>query len=728
MIRHCKTAFLLAFFAFFVANAYIGEALPTRHDRFTVDQPDGSKVTVLFKGDEFFKVTTTMDGAAVTLGEDGYLRYVIYENGTRRVTDYKVGDKNVPSSTIAASRNIPFAELQQNALDKRREYSEIRAMRNQNRNFATKTGGDGLIKAVVILVEFSDLKFSQGTLERFDNLLNQEGYLDNGATGSARDYFKAQYGDLADFHFDVFGTYTAPKGYAYYGGNGYSGSDAHPDELVAEACKALDDQIDFSEYDMDGDGTCDFVFMFFAGNDEADNTALYEDHIWSHAWVIDYYDNNLVLDGVRISDYACTSELRVNYSGYGSTFTAIGSFCHEFSHILGLMDAYDTSYNYDGYQTAEALWGVTSIMDSGCYNNDCNTPPYYNAYEREMLGIATPVELVTGEMTLQPINESNRFLRIETDKEDEYFIAEYRKQEGWDAYLPTSGMIVYHIDKSNNDAGPSYYYNINVTAAQRWAYNEVNSYPFHQCADLIEAGNSTSTYNTADVFFPGAKNVTRLSTETHDAYKAWSGQEVAYQLYDIKSSGDNATFQLLTADALDLPKVTEHKITVAGTNVMLSWTTDKEDPDARVQVELALRDGTTIDHRDTTGNSLEFMDLETGTEYSVTIWYTKDGNEGEKYPIDFTTFEQKSDFPYIFINRAELVKGNTIKLMLINLESSDCRVEWYLGDYVITTPDNFVLAFDGEKQLKAIITYPDGRKECVMALLTLSPASGGQEE
>ena len=161
---------------------------------------------------------------------------------------------------------------------------------------------------------------------------------------------------------------------------------------------------------------------------------------------------------------------------------------------------------------------------------------------------------------------------------------------------------------------------------------------------------------------------------------------------------------------------------------MLSWTTDKEDPDARVQVELALRDGTTIDHRDTTGNSLEFMDLETGTEYTVTIWYTKDGNEGEKYPIDFTTFEQKSAFPYIFIHRAELVKGNTIKLMLINLESSDCRVEWYLGDYVITTPDNFVLAFDGEKQLKAIITYPDGRKECVMTLLTLSPAPGGQEE
>ena len=728
MMQHCKTAFLLAFFAFFVANAYIGHALPTRHDRFTVEQPDGSKVTVLFKGDEFFKVTTTMDGAAVTMGEDGYLRYVIYENGSRRATDYLVGDKNVPASVISASRNIPMAQLQQAALDKRREYGKIRAAHNQNRNLVTKTGGNGTIKAVAILVEFSDLKFSQGTIERFDNLLNQEGYSDNGATGSARDYFKAQYGDLADFHFDIYGTFSAPNGYAYYGGNDYSGSDAHPDELVAEACKALDDQIDFSQYDMDGDGTCDFVFMFFAGNDEADNSMLYEDNIWSHAWVIDNYDRNLVLDGVRISEYACTSELRTNPSGYGSSFTAIGSFCHEFSHILGLMDAYDTSYNYDGYQIADALWGVTSIMDSGCYNNNCNTPPYYNAFEREMLGIATPVELTTGEMTLLPINESNQFLRIETDKEDEYFIAEYRKQSGWDEYLPTSGMIVYHIDKSDNNAGPSYYYGMNVTAAQRWVYNEVNSYPLHQCADLIEAGNSTSTNNVADVFFPGAKNATRLSTETHDDYVTWSGKEVGYQLYDIKSSGNDATFQLLTADALDLPKVTEHKITVAGTNVMLSWTTDKEDPDARVQVELALRDGTTIDHRDTTGNSLEFMDLETGMEYTVTIWYTKDGNEGEKYPIDFTTFEQKSDFPYIFINRAELVKGNTIKLMLINLESSDCRVEWYLGDYVITTPDNFVLAFDGEKQLKAIITYPDGRKECVMALLTLSPAPGGQEE
>lgn len=703
-----------------------GAASPVKTGRTVITQPDGSRVTVTFRGDEYFRLTTTEDGAAVSLCKDGYLRYVVYEDGKRKVTDHIVGDKDAPASVIRQARDIPYALLIENAKKRRREYTDI--VNGQRRRAPLMTGAEGqlgLVKAVIILVDFPDLPFTQGDNARFNSMLSADGYSENGGTGSAKEYFKAQFGDLADFQFDVYGPYTAGNGYAYYGGNDETGNDSAPAELVAEACKGLDSQIDFSQYDIDADGICDFVFMFFAGNDEAQNPALYEDNIWSHAHVIDYFDDNLVLDGVRISKYACTSELRL--SGNGSVFTSIGTFCHEFSHTLGLVDAYDTSYNYDGMATADALWGSTSIMDSGSYNNEGNTPPNYNAFEREMLGIASARELATGEQTLAPINSCNEFIRFDTDTPDEYFIVECRQKEGWDAHIPASGLLVYHIDRSENEAGTSYYYGTPVTAGQRWLYNEVNSYPLHQCADLIEAAYPADKNNPADIFFPGPQGVTHCSFQTHADYAAWNGNRAAYQLYDIKMSGSDAVFQLLDADALDLPTVTKHSITVAGQNVIMSWDTDKEDEEATAMVRLSYKDGGIVAEQEAEGNSVSFMDLEVAKDYTITVWYSKGGIEGEKYTVDFTTFEQKSDFPYIFINRDDLVKGNAIKLDLINLESSDCKIEWFLGDFIITTPDRFVIAFEGTRQLRAVVTYPDGRKESVMLEINI-PVSEEEEE
>lgn len=723
MSKHLRTLLLAGIMAFFMAGPIVCHAIPAKHNRLTITQPDGSSVTLLFKGDEYFKVTTTADGSAVSLCSDGYVRYVTYEDGKRTVTDYIVNGDDVPADVISASKDIPYAELTDRAKERRRQYTDIRMQNMMTRNSTPLAGTDSkVIRAAVILVEFQDVRFTQGNLEKFDALLNEEGYSYNGATGSARDYFKAQYGDLADFHFDVYGIFTAPKNREYYGGNDWSGNDKHPDELVAEACKALDGQIDFSQYDVDGDRVCDFVFMFFAGEDEAQT--YIEDCIWSHAWAIDYYDPYLYLDGVRISSYACSSELKTGWGG--NSFASIGTFCHEFSHIMGLMDAYDTNYNYDGYLISETLWGVTSIMDSGSYNNDSNTPPNYNAFEREMLGIATPVELKTGNMTLEPINESNKFLRIESDTEDEYFLVEYRKQEGWDAYLPTSGLLAYHIDKSDNPAGESYNYGYSVTAAERWPLNEVNAYPYHQCADLIEACNNTTTKDVSDVFFPGRLKVDMLSSETHEAYKTWSGKEVEYQLRNIESTGDHATFMLVDKASLELPVITGHETTVIGQEATISWTIDRETTDATAQAELRFKDGDTVSVQEVQGYEITFEDLEPGTEYTVSIWYSKDELESARYAVDFTTFDRTSDFPYIYLDRAAFVKGATVRLMLLNLDDDDASVQWYISDQAIADPDNFTVDFDGQRTLKAIVTYANGIQECIMT--TVTPAQNTDQQ
>lgn len=714
MNKHFRRA-LLALATLFLAVA--AEAAPVRIGSYTVTHPDGKNITVYFKGDEFYKLTTTSDGAAVSLEEDGYLHYVIFENGESKVTKYIVGDKNTPNSVIAKAKNIPYMTLQNNAKEMRKAFAE--ALSQTRTGFVPATKADKkLNKAPVIIVEFPDLKLSYGDKDKFHNLLNQEGYSENGADGSAKDYFKAQFGDLADFEFDVYGPYTAKNGYKYYGENLSNGNDRTP-ELIVEACKALDADIDFSQYDQNGDGVCDFVFMFFAGNDEASNPAKYKDNIWSHAYVVDYYDRNCVLDGKRLSSYACTSEIRPG----GGMLAGIGTFCHEFSHILGLMDAYDTSYDYDGLPTAEALWLSTSLMDGGGYNNNSNTPPYYNAFEREMLGIATAVEPQLGEMTLAPINESNQFIRIETDKKDEYFIIENRYKSGWDKYIPTSGMVIYHIDKSTNSAGPSYYYGRNVSAKERWTYNEVNSYPKHQCADLIEAGNNTKASNAAEVFFPGTKKVTHCSSKTHSAYKTWSGNDVDFEVYDIKQSDKNITFQLIENGALELPVAENIEVKIIGNNAIVSWTTDKEDPEAKAKIELALKTGgAVISSGDPEGTSYVFEGLKEDTEYTISIYYQKGENNGEKVSYEFSTTEIAADFPAILLDRNSLVKDNTIALKIVNL-ADGCQVEWYLNEYHITTPDKFVLAFDGEKELKAIITYPDGTKESVITTVKLTESS-----
>ena len=39
--------------------------------------------------------------------------------------------------------------------------------------------------------------------------------------------------------------------------------------MIIEACQLIDDEIDFTKYDTDGDGVIDNVFVFYAGQSEA---------------------------------------------------------------------------------------------------------------------------------------------------------------------------------------------------------------------------------------------------------------------------------------------------------------------------------------------------------------------------------------------------------------------------------------------------------------------------
>ena len=288
---------------------------------------------------------------------------------------------------------------------------------------------------LIILVQFQDLPFRYSR-DDFDTLINGD------SPTSALGYFNDQWTGRFHFHFDITEPVTLDHPYSYYGENGDNGTDSRPAEMIRDACLAADADTDFSRYDNDGDGEVDNVFVFYAGADEAQLAG--DDHIWSHQWYLSSAGIRLTLDGVKIDNYACSSELLINAdrSGYDD-LASIGTFCHEYTHTFGIPDLYDTNGDVEGY--AEGLWSSLDLMDAGNYNNRGFTPPAYSAVERWFFSLSEGTPLSPGEHVLSP---DGSFLYLETDREGEIFLLECRQESGWDAYIGGSGLLIYHIDHS----------------------------------------------------------------------------------------------------------------------------------------------------------------------------------------------------------------------------------------------------------------------------------------
>lgn len=409
---------------------------------------------------------------------------------------------------------------------------------------------------LVVLVEFPDARFSAAAdiKGEFEAMLNSPGYSNFKATGSAADYYIECSDGQFRPEFEVAGPVTMSQGYSYYG----SGSDdSRAGLMVLEACRAIDATTDFSRYDLDGDGEVDNVYFFYAGKGEADGGDPAT--IWPHSWNLSDQGRELTLDGVRIESYACSPEL----DGAGK-MNGIGTFCHEFAHVLGLPDLYCT----DPYASALAP-GAWSLMASGNYNNDGRTPPALSAYERYELNWLKPKELTYPlDVTLAPI-ASNEAARIGTERVNEYFLLENRQQSGWDAFLPGHGMLVWHIDYSPNI----------------WDRNVVNRDPAHQYVDIVEANNASDHRQGAGFPFPGTGNVTEFTSTTRPALKSWSGQEIALPLTAI-SEGADGTISFKVAGG-KTPVGRSTGLTVEDTGMesaTLSWTAARAATGHRIAV------------------------------------------------------------------------------------------------------------------------------------------------
>ncbi len=483
----------------------ISMAIPAKPGFVDYVQPDGSVIKIRIVGDEHGHVIYSEDGRLLT-DIDGYLKY---GDEAERMIESVLANRNAR----LANRVSRFDKRMMNTRTGISEMESGDRMVPQNYGRCDVTyPAIGEQKGLVILVAFSDIGFKYGDHDYFNRMLNEEGFSKYGSLGSARDWFIYNSGGLFSPEFDVYGPVTLPNTRAYYGVNDAYGNDKRPHEMVIDACNRLDEEIDFSEYDRDGDGIIDNVFIFYADIGEHDSGL--KEAIWPHSWDISTASPGkaYIYDGVKLDHYACTCEYPKGYNRPDG----IGTFVHEFSHVLGLPDLYVTDYG-DGFTP-----GKWSVLDQGPYNNHGLTPPNYSSFEKSALGWLDFSALKEGWNELPELSDSNVAYALATEDKDEFYFFENRQQWGNDKFLPSHGMLVWHVD-----------YDRGV-----WNLNEVNNRENHQRVDLIEADDMRTDGTVAGDPFPGSGNVTSFGFATQPQLASWAGKKLAFDIDNITETND----------------------------------------------------------------------------------------------------------------------------------------------------------------------------------------------
>lgn len=507
-------------------------AVPAKRTTFIATQSDGTKLTLMLVGDEYHHYFLNMETQEKMLRKADGDYYVVSNEALQEL------------SKKGAARRV-----QANAARRAR----LKAPAKIGSTSGAMTGSK---KGLVILVNFQDKKLANThTQTVFNNQFNQVGYSENNHIGSVHDYFYDQSYKQFDLTFDVVGPVTVSKNMNYYGANDSEGSDTHPAEMIIEACKLADAQgVNFKDYDWDGDGYVDQVYVIYAGYGEAYGAS--DDTIWPHEWTLSsaqYYGDGtgrLNLDGKYIDTYACSCEL----SGTrGTTLNGIGTACHEFSHCLGFPDFYDTSY--------AGGFGMNSwdLMDGGSYNGPDGygeVPAGYTAYERYEAGWLEP-EILDKAATItdmKPIGDEPEAYFIFNEAEtNEWFVLENRQNKGWfkyvDTYTTPHGLLITHVD-------------FDQTA---WNNNEPNAVATHQRMSIVPANKTYGTKKTSngDTYytcsetqlkghlFPGSSRVTSfIPNDWSTAGGKWFNKDTdgtyfsSHYLTDITESNGNISFKV----------------------------------------------------------------------------------------------------------------------------------------------------------------------------------------
>lgn len=547
---------ILLSMAFALMGIVSGFAAKAHTSLTTITQSDGSQLTIRLHGDEHFSWYSTADDVLLVQVGSNYYVAQVEEDGTLKATPqlaHNAGERGTVEDQVINNQNkekfLNLLNAEPQALAK--------PIGTVTPAYFPHTGSP---KALVILVEFQDVKFkTSDPVATFTHYLKgadgeaapeaNNAYVTKGMVnyGSVSQYFKDMSQGQFKPQFDIVGPVTVSKNSAYYGGNTGS-TDANFAEMIAEACKNVSDQVNFADYDQNNDGYVDLVYIIYAGYSESfsGNSA---DCLWPKSGSNTFYDPEtkklLMLNGKKICRYGINNELNAtpaNSIEGKPLLNGIGLFCHEFSHTLGLPDLYPTVETSRVDNQNPEYW---DLMDGGEYTYNGYFPTPYSPWEMEVMGWTTLVEL--GDEPKQQVNldsyAKNRTTYKINGENEEYILLQNIQKDGWwygVANAFNTGMLVWRIDfpynvvnlnnRLNNENGKP---NVMVVPADGYVISDYNHGKGKQWTDAEYKASLK-----ADPF-PGTRNMTELLSVKLNK------STLEKPIYNIKETNGVITFDYL---------------------------------------------------------------------------------------------------------------------------------------------------------------------------------------
>lgn len=332
------------------------------------------------------------------------------------------------------------------------------------------------------------------------------------------------------------------------------GGDARVGEFIMDVLSTLDDgTVDWGRYDNDGpdgvpnsgddDGWVDILAVMHPTHGGECGGDGGENRVWSHKWNLEdatgqaYVTRTAAAGGgnIRVGDYTIQPVLSCDTR----TINQIGVLAHELGHGFGLPDLYAVGADHPGI----GKWGLMGGGSWGCGPFRPERPCHMTAWSKAILGWAEVETLAGGAdhgtLTLPPVETTGKVYRVDArDGSGEYFLLENRQPVGFDAELPSSGLLVWHVDPE--------------VVAERWPGNRVNSDAdrmgvwLRQADALDELALADQGSSDAGDPFPGSTDNRAFHAGSRPSSFTHEGAAAGVTLLDIEEAGGDVRFRLLT--------------------------------------------------------------------------------------------------------------------------------------------------------------------------------------
>ncbi|MBD8971486.1 MAG: M6 family metalloprotease domain-containing protein [Prevotella sp.] len=534
----------------------------------TITQSDGSQLTIRLHGDEHFSWYSTADDVLIVQVGSNYYVAQVEEDGTLKATPqlaHNAGERGTVEEQVINNQNkekfLNLLNAEPQALAK--------TIGTVTPAYFPHTGSP---KALVILVEFQDVKFkTSDPVATFTHYLKgaegkaapeaNNAYVTKGMVnyGSVSQYFNDMSQGKFTPQFDIVGPVTVSKNSAYYGGNVGNSTDVNFAQMIAEACKGVSTKVNFADYDQNNDGYVDLVYVIYAGYSESINGNS-SDCLWPKSGINKFYEpgtsNLLKLNGKKICRYGINNELNATPSDWidgKPLLNGIGLFCHEFSHTMGLPDLYPTVVTSRVDNQNPEYW---DLMDGGEYTYNGYFPTPYSPWEMDVMGWTAPIELgdEAKQVSLNSYASDRTAYKINGEN-DEYLLIQNIQTEGWWRGITKAfktGMLVWRIDypyttvsldnRLNNEKGKP---NVMIVPADGYVISAYNKQRTEEEYNLSLKGDP----------FPGTTNKTELlSVELNNS-------TLKKPFYNIKETNGVITFDYLNdyATGIDSPVIQQNQ-------------------------------------------------------------------------------------------------------------------------------------------------------------------------